>query len=163
MRRILTVLALTLTLVGIATPAYAGAATPSGRHWAHHHHGTATSLLVLERRASPIQQVAPFVDPEPTFPLVTVYARLRGCEPGRLYVASTRFFQNRREITGIAGGRGFGEFVCGANGTARIAQARFDPAGLLHPGRMRVYLEVVAFDGGAVLASATARVRIPRR
>ena len=163
MRRILTVLALTLTLVGLATPAYAAPATPSGaRHWAHHHHATSAPLLVLERRASPIRQYAPFVDPEPTFPLVTVFARLRGCEPGTLLVASTRFVQNGREITGLAGGRGVGEFVCGADGTARFSQCRFDPAGLLHPGRMRVYLEVVAFDGGPVIASASARVRIPR-
>ena len=164
MRRILTLLALTLAVVGLATPAYAAPAAHGGaRHWAHHHHAATTSLLVIERRAAPIQQVAPFVDPEPTFPLVTVFARLRGCEPGRLYVVSTRLFQHRREITGIAGGRGFGEFACGADGTARIAQGKFDPAGRLHPGRLRVSMEVVAFDGGPALASATARVRIPRR
>lgn len=162
MRRIVTVLVVLLALVGLATPAYA---TPGGHdaaeRWSHHHARPATSLVV-ERWTSPIGEIAPFVDPEPTFRFVTVRARVRGCEPGVLYVASSRFVQNRREITGLLGGRGVGEFVCGPDGTARIAQSRFDPAGLLHPGRMRVSLEFVAFDGGPVVAATSARVRIPR-
>jgi hypothetical protein len=162
MRRILIVLALTVALAGFATPAYAVPVGHDGALHRGHHHPASSPTLVLERWASPIQQYAPFVDPEPTFPLVTVFARLRGCVPGTLYVASTRFAQHGREITGLAGGRGVGEFMCGADGTARIAQARFDLAELLHPGRLRVSMEVVAFDGGPVLAATAARVRIPR-
>lgn len=162
MRRILTVLALTLALAGLATPAYAAPSGPSGAPQWTHRHSTSAPLLVIERWAAPIQQVAPFIDPEPTFPFVSVFARLRGCEPGRLYVAHTRLFQHRREIDGVAGGLGFEEFVCGADGTARIRQGRYDRAGLLHPGCLRVTMEVVAFDGGPVIASASARVRIPR-
>ena len=121
------------------------------------------SLLVIERRTAPIEQVAPFIDPEPTFPFVSVFARLRGCEPGRLYVAQhTVRSRTRREIDGHRrGAAASSEFGCGADGTARIAQSRYDRAGRLHPGRMRVTMEVVAFDGGPVLASASARVRIP--
>jgi hypothetical protein len=161
MRRVLTVLALVLAMAGLSAPAYATSTDSGARHWRHHHAASAP-MLVIERVAPPIRQYSPFVEPEPTFPLVTVVANLRGCEPGRLYVASTRLFQHRREITGIAGGRGFGEFACGADGTARISQSKFDQESLVHPGRLRASMEVVAFDGGPALASATARVRIPR-
>jgi hypothetical protein len=160
MRRVLTVLALVLAMAGLSTPAYA-TSTDSGARHGRHHHAAATSL-VLERVTVPLLQYSPSVEPGPTFPLVVVVAHVRGCEPGRLYVASTRLFQHRREITGIAGGRGFGEFVCGADGTARIAQGKFDQAALLHPGRLRASMDVVAYDGGPVLARATAKVRIPR-
>lgn len=161
MRRVLIITALVVAMAGLSTPAYARSTDPGARPWRHHHSASIPSL-VIERVAAPLQQYSPFVEPEPTFPMVVVVAHLRGCEPGRLYVASTRLFQHRREITGIAGGRGFGEFVCRDDGTARIALAKFDPEGLLHPGRMRASMDVVTYDGGPVLASATAKVRIPR-
>lgn len=165
MRRTLTVLALVLTLAGLTSPAYAApTGHGSARHWTHHHpHPTSTAPLVIHRWAAPLRQVAPGVEAEPTFPEVTVRARLRGCEPGRLYLVHARFFQHHREITGVSGGRGFEEFGCDADGTALISQSRFDPDGRLHPGWLRVRFEVLTWEQDVVVASAAARVRIPRR
>jgi hypothetical protein len=150
-------------LSAVTVPAYAGSGPHDSSPRGHHHrHGDATAVLVIDRVATPVFQVAPGVDPEPTFPAVTVSARLRGCVPGELYVLHGQFFQRHREITGLNGGLGVGEFTCGADGTARVALTPYDPAGRLHPGKLRVRLEVVTFRDGEVLARDCARVRIPR-
>ena len=173
MRRILTVLALAVALSTMAVPAYAESPHRDDHHgWAHHrgdhhgwdrHHASAASAFVIDRLASPIGRYAPGVEPEPTFPFVTVRARLRGCEPGRLYLVHATFHQRHREISGIVGGRGFEEFGCGADGTALVSQSRYDPDGRLHRGRLRVSFQVLTWEQDVVVATATARVRIPRR
>jgi hypothetical protein len=161
MRRVLTVLALVLAMAGLSAPAYAAPATRGATPTTHQR--TATSApLVIERLASPVHLVSPGVDPEPMFREVTVFGRVRGCVPGELYVVHARFFQHRREITGVAGGLGFEEFACGADGTARIRQSRYDPMNRLHAGCLRVTFQVMPFDQGSVLGSTSARVRIPR-
>lgn len=162
MRRVLIILALVLAMAGLSAPAYAAPAGLRGAHPAgHHHHAASTAPLVIERMASPLRLVSPGIDPEPALPEVTVFARVRGCVPGELYVVHARFFQHHREITGVAGGLGFEEFACGADGTARIQQSRYDALSRLHPGRLRVTFQVLPFDQTSVLAAATARVRIP--
>lgn len=162
MRRVLIILALVLAMAGLSAPAYAAPAGLRAAHPATYHRAPSTAPLVIERMASPLRLVSPGVDPEPAFPMVTVFARVRGCVPGELYVVHARFFQHHREITGVAGGLGFEEFACGADGTARIQQSRYDPLSRLHAGRLRVTFQVLPFDQTSVLAAAAARVRIPR-
>jgi hypothetical protein len=161
MRRILTILSIAVAVSAVTVPAYASPRHDTAeRRWSHHEHRA--TVLVVDRVTSPVFQVAPGVDPEPTFPAVTVTARLRGCVPGELYLVHARFFQRHREITGVSGGLGFEEFSCRADGTARISQTRYDASSRLRPGKLRVTLEVRSWEQGKVLARAAARVRVPR-
>jgi hypothetical protein len=164
MRRTLSILAVPVIVLAMATPAAAMKSERAAeRHgFKFHRSTTTTSALVIERKASPIRRVDPGMDPLDLYPAVTVAARVRGCEPGLPYVVTARFFQNRREITGVSGGLGFEEFTCGDDGTARILQSRYDLARRLHPGRLWVTFSVLTISQDSVVSTTTARVRIPR-